>query len=92
MDISRPSSNGFRPVTELSTGTPGERPQATNSAPSLPPAELSLEALQAALQALPSVDLDRVAAVRQALSEGRLDTSAEGLAADMLAYHRGSDQ
>lgn len=41
------------------------------------------------LQALPEVDLDKVAAVRAALARGEISFDADKLAATIAAYHRG---
>lgn len=66
--------------------------QATEITParSISTAEARPDALRSALRAVPEVDLDRVAALRQALQDGALDSSAEALASDMLAFHRGT--
>jgi negative regulator of flagellin synthesis FlgM len=44
-----------------------------------------------ALRAMPEIDLDRVAAIKQALQRGELSSDPAELAGSMLAYHRGSD-
>lgn len=62
--------------------TAGRRPATTESLP--------LERLQASLAGAADVDLDRVAAIRQALADGKLSTDLAELAASMLAYHRGA--
>lgn len=90
MDITRPSITGSRPITDTSAAQVGERSPVAKPAAPAQPATARPDALHAALQALPEVDMDRVAALRQALAEGSLDTSAQNLATDMLAFHRGS--
>ena len=90
MDISRPNIAGPRPITDSSARQVAERTAVASPASANPPAAARPDALRAALQALPDVDLDRVAALRQALAEGSLDTSPENLATDMLAFHRGA--
>ncbi len=88
MDIIRPSIGGPRYTAEVTAR------QSVEPAPQAAPVravstnEARPDALHSALQALPDVDLDRVAALRQALQDGTLDTSPETLAADMLAFHR----
>jgi negative regulator of flagellin synthesis FlgM len=52
-------------------------------------APLPLERMQEALRALPDVDLDKVAALRQALQRGELASDSASLAASMLDYHGG---
>ncbi|WP_150301523.1 flagellar biosynthesis anti-sigma factor FlgM [Pseudomonas profundi] len=89
MDISRPNTAGPRPVVDSSAQQVAERAPVASPASVNPPAAARPDALRAALQALPDVDLDRVAALRQALQDGSLDTSPENLATDMLAFHRG---
>jgi negative regulator of flagellin synthesis FlgM len=44
-----------------------------------------------ALRAMPDIDLERVAAIKQALQRGEISTDPAELAGSMLAYHRGSD-
>lgn len=56
-----------------------------------PAGTLPLEQMQEALRAMPEVDLDRVAAIRQALQLGDISTDPAKLAGSMLAYHRGTD-
>jgi negative regulator of flagellin synthesis FlgM len=90
MDISRPSTTGSRPVTDTTDPIKSERAAAAKPAASVQAQTVRPDALHAALQALPDVDMDKVAAMRQALAEGSLDTSPQNLAADMLAFHRGS--
>ena len=90
MDISRPHLAVPRAIADSSTQQVSERTAVTGPASVNQPATVRPDALRAALQALPDVDLDRVAALRQALAEGSLDTSPENLATDMLAFHRGS--
>jgi negative regulator of flagellin synthesis FlgM len=40
---------------------------------------------------MPEVDLERVAALKQALQRGELSSDPAELASSMLAYHRGND-
>ncbi|MDF3933850.1 flagellar biosynthesis anti-sigma factor FlgM [Pseudomonas citronellolis] len=52
-------------------------------------AALPLEQLQDALGALPDVDLDKVAAVRDALARGEISLDVEALSRSMLDFHGG---
>lgn len=90
MDISRPNSAGTRPIVESSAQpVVAERVPAATPVSSPKLATARPDALHAALKALPDVDMDRVASLRQALQDGSLDISPENLAADMLVFHRG---
>jgi len=90
MEISR----HFKPASV----TPAEHSTA-RQAPARPSAQLTarqaeslpLEQMHDALRAMPEVDLDRVAAIRQALQRGEISTDVGELASSMLSYHRGSD-
>ena len=55
------------------------------------PESLPLEQMHDALRAMPDIDLERVAAIKQALQRGEISTDPAELAGSMLAYHRGSD-
>ena len=44
-----------------------------------------------ALRAMPEVDMDRVAAIKQALQRGEISTDVGDLASSMLSFHRGND-
>lgn len=90
MEIIRPGIASPRFTTDATARQGVERTPETTAVRSINTAEARPDALHSALQALPEVDMDRVAALRQALQDGTLDTSAESLAADMLAFHRGT--
>lgn len=67
-----------------------QAPAAGGKAPALPlPAAQPLSQAAGVLQALPEVDLDKVAAVRAALARGEISFDADKLAATIVAYHRG---
>ncbi|WP_222910323.1 MULTISPECIES: flagellar biosynthesis anti-sigma factor FlgM [Pseudomonadaceae] len=90
MEISRHFKPASVTPTELSTARqvaarPAAQP-AARQAESLP-----LEQMHDALRAMPEVDLDRVAAIKQALQRGEISTDVGELASSMLSYHRGSD-
>ena len=90
MEISRHFKTASVTPTELSTARqvaarPAAQP-AARQAESLP-----LEQMQEALRAMPEVDLDRVAAIKQALQRGEISTDVGELAGSMLSYHRGND-
>lgn len=51
---------------------------------------LPLEKLQAVLDSLPVVDLDKVAELKAALSNGEIKLDSASLSQSMLSYHRGS--
>lgn len=90
MEISR----HFKPALSV----PGETATARQAAPA-PAAQpaarqaesLPLEQMHEALRAMPEVDLERVAALKQALQRGELSSDPAELASSMLAYHRGND-
>lgn len=90
MEISRHFKPASVTPSELSTARqPAARPSAqpaARQAESLP-----LEQMHDALRAMPDVDLDRVAAIKQALQRGEISTDVGELASSMLSYHRGND-
>jgi negative regulator of flagellin synthesis FlgM len=51
-----------------------------------------LEAIQQALSIMPQVDLDKVAAIRDALASGEISFDSLALASSMLGYHRGKSE
>lgn len=90
MEISR----HFKPSIATPTDTVSVRP--VSSRPAVQPAArqtetLPLEQMHEALQAMPEVDLGRVAAIKQALQRGEISTDVAELASSMLSFHRGSD-
>lgn len=90
MEISR----HFKPSLATITDTASVRPASPRSTvqPAARQAEsLPLEQMHEALQAMPEVDLDRVAAIKQALQRGEISTDVGELASSMLSYHRGND-
>ncbi|GAB6390377.1 flagellar biosynthesis anti-sigma factor FlgM [Stutzerimonas marianensis] len=88
MEISR----HFKPAITASSETvrPTTARPAAQTAPR-PAESLPLEQMHDALRAMPDVDLDRVAAIKQALQRGEISTDVAELASSMLSYHRGSD-
>lgn len=90
MDIIRPSIGGPRLSAEVSARQSVEPAPQVTPVRAINTAEARADALHSALQVLPEIDLERVAALRQALQDGTLDTSAESLAPEMLAFHRGN--
>jgi negative regulator of flagellin synthesis FlgM len=90
MEISRHFKPASATPTELSSVRQASvRPAAqaaTRQVESLP-----LEQMHDALRAMPEVDLDRVAAIKQALQRGEISTDPGELAGSMLSYHRGND-
>ena len=90
MEISR----HFKPASVTPTELPTARQVAARPAaqPAARQAEsLPLEQMHEALRAMPEVDLDRVAAIKQALQRGEISTDVGELASSMLSYHRGND-
>jgi negative regulator of flagellin synthesis FlgM len=90
MEISRQ----FKPAIAMPSETAPARPASVRTAvqPAARPAEsLPLEQMHDALRAMPEVDLDRVAAIKQALQRGEISTDVGDLASSMLSYHRGND-
>src|SRR5690606_32344531 len=53
--------------------------------------EARLDQLQDAMRSLPDVDMEKVAAAKQALLRGDINTDTAALASSILSYHRGSD-
>lgn len=90
MEISR----HFKPASVAPTELASVR-QASARPASQPAARqvesLPLEQMHEALRAMPEVDLDRVAAIKQALQRGEISTHPGELAGSMLSYHRGND-
>ncbi|EXF43773.1 FlgM family protein anti-sigma-28 factor [Pseudomonas sp. BAY1663] len=90
MEISRHFKPALTPATEASsTRQPVARPAPESTARQ--PESLPLEQMHEALRAMPEIDLERVAALKQALQRGEISSDPAELAGSMLAYHRGSD-
>lgn len=90
MEISRHFKPALTPATETSsTRQPAARPAPESAVRQ--PESLPLEQMHDALRAMPDIDLERVAAIKQALQRGEISTDPAELAGSMLAYHRGSD-
>lgn len=93
MEISR----HFKPASVTPTELSGARQNAPRPAAAQPQTasrgttNLPLEQMHEALRAMPDVDLDRVAAIKQALQRGEIGTDAGELASSMLSYHLGHD-
>ncbi|MEL7560568.1 flagellar biosynthesis anti-sigma factor FlgM [Stutzerimonas chloritidismutans] len=90
MEISRQ----FKPAIAIPTDTASARPASarpTTQPAARPAASLPLEQMHDALRAMPEVDLDRVAAIKQALQRGEITADVGDLASSMLSYHRGND-
>jgi negative regulator of flagellin synthesis FlgM len=90
MEISRQLKTAYTPPGEAAAParTPEAGKAATGSAGvSQSGDEMPLEQLQEALRSLPDVDLEKVAAIRQALRNGELDSSSSALAISILTYH-----
>lgn len=92
MEISRQIKPGFSVQGETPGTVKNERPGSV-AAPVARPvsAEPRLERLQEALRSLPDIDLDKVAAIKQALQRGEILSDSAALASSMLTYHSGSD-
>lgn len=93
MEISRQFKAAFSVQTEAPAQVKAERagPAKAPASSVVSAAESPLEALQEAMRNLPDVDLDKVAALKQALQRGELVSDSAALAGSMLAYHSGSD-
>lgn len=91
MEISRHLKPGLNLPSDVPAQVPGARPQQETPARASAGAEPRLEQLQAALQSLPDVDLDKVAQLKAALANGELSSDPAALASSMLTYHSGSD-
>lgn len=90
MEISRHFKPASVTPTELaSVRQASARPAAQPAARQVE--SLPLEQMNEALRAMPEVDLDRVAAIKQALQRGEISTNPGELAGSMLSYHRGND-
>lgn len=95
MEISRQIKPGFSVQGETLGTVKYERPGSAAAKPTLVAkpvsAEPRLEQLQEALRSLPDIDLDKVAAIKQALQRGEILSDSAALASSMLTYHSGSD-
>ncbi|MBC8648816.1 flagellar biosynthesis anti-sigma factor FlgM [Pseudomonas sp. MTM4] len=90
MEISRHFKPAIANPTETTPARPASvRPAAQSAA--RPAESLPLEQMHEALRAMPEIDLDRVAAIKQALQRGEISTDIGQLASSMLSYHRGND-
>nr|MBF0683072.1 flagellar biosynthesis anti-sigma factor FlgM [Pseudomonas sp.] len=89
MEISRHFKPASVTPTELSSAR--QAPARPSAQPARQAESLPLEQMHDALRAMPEVDLDRVAAIKQALQRGEIDTDLGQLASSMLSYHRGND-
>lgn len=90
MEISRHLKPAITATSDASVAR--QQPQRAEQQPAARAATtLPLEQMQDALRAMPEVDLDRIAAIRQALQQGEISTDPAELAGSMLAYHRGTD-
>lgn len=90
MEISRHFKPASVAPTELaSVRQASARPAAQPAARQVE--SLPLEQMHEALRVMPEVDLDRVAAIKQALQRGEISTHPGELAGSMLSYHRGND-
>jgi negative regulator of flagellin synthesis FlgM len=68
------------------------KPTKADASPVAKPTEARLDVLQDAMRSLADVDMDKVAAAKQALLRGDIDTGdTASLASSILSYHRGSD-
>lgn len=91
MEISRHLKPGLNLPSDVPAKVQGARPQHETASRVSAGAEPRLEQLQAALQSLPDVDLDKVAQLKAALASGELSSDPAALASSMLTYHSGSD-
>lgn len=92
MEISRQIKPGFSVQSETPGAVKNERPGPAATAAAKPvSAEPRLDRLQEALRSLPDIDLDKVAAIKQALQRGEILSDSAALASSMLTYHSGSD-
>lgn len=93
MEISRQFKAGFSVQTEAPAQARVERSEQAKAVAGTTgnASESRLEALQDAMRSLPDVDLDKVAAIKQALQRGEIVSDSAALAGSMLAYHSGSD-
>ena len=67
------------------------KPTKADASPVAKSAEARLDVLQDAMRSLPDVDMDKVAAAKQALLRGDINTDIASLASSILSYHKGSD-
>jgi len=94
MEISRQIKPGFSVQGETPRALKNERPgpaAAASSTAKPATGEPRLEQLQETLRSLPEIDLDKVAAIKQALQRGEILSDSAALASSMLSYHSGSD-
>lgn len=95
MEISRHIKSGYSvPAEAANAGKPDAITPSKNGASTSAQGsktEPRLEDLQEAMRALPEIDLDQVATIKQALARGELSSDVKVLAHSILAYHRSSD-
>ena len=93
MEISRQIKPGFSVQGETPRALKNERPGPAAASSTAKPAtgEPRLEQLQETLRSLPEIDLDKVAAIKQALQRGEILSDSAALASSILSYHSGSD-
>lgn len=103
MEISRHTKPGYSVQTdhapteklqpEAAVRTGMELPGSAKAAGIAPlTGEPRLEQLRAAMRDLPDVDLDRIAAIKQALQRGEIVSDSAALASSMVTYHRSSER
>ncbi len=93
MEISRQYQVNFGVQAEVSAMVNVERcgEAKAQEGASANTAESNLEVLRDAMRSVADVDLEKVAAIKQALNCGEIVSDSVALAGSMLAYHGGSD-
>ncbi len=96
MEITRHTNAGYSApaetvATKRTDAAPAAKAATAMLTSSEPAPEPRLDQLQEAMRKLPEVDLEQVAAIKQAIARGELSSDVRVLAQSILAYHRGSD-
>lgn len=94
MEISSQLTPGYTLPSEATAPAKldAQTPAKTDASTVTKSTEARLDVLQDAMRSLPDVDMDKVAAAKQALLRGDIDTGdTASLASSILSYHRGSD-
>ncbi len=95
MEINRYLKPGYTAKSETAPARVegAERAKADSAAanPAAKPGEYRLEQLQEAIRSLPDIDMEKVAAIKEALQRGEINMDSAALASLVVTYHRGSD-
>lgn len=93
MEITRQLTPGYTLPSDATAPAKldASTPAKTDASADAKSSEVRLDVLQDAMRSLPDVDMDKVAAAKQALLRGDINTDIASLASSILSYHKGSD-